>query len=90
MSVKISTDEWLAELDRIFKESGDIQGLTMREIATHLNLSVDHTQERIRKAVYSGQWKFVGYKRSPSIDGRISKIPVYAPVKKGTQNENHS
>ncbi len=75
----ISTDEWLSELDRIYRDSNKIDGITTREIALARKTTQACVRMWLRKAIEAGQWECRGYNKTQSMDGRMTKVPVYGP-----------
>lgn len=77
--VTISTDEWLSQLDDIFRARGCAQGITAQEIAAARGVVAATVRIWLRRAIDSGRWECKGYKTGFTIDGRSTKTPVYGP-----------
>lgn len=71
----IAVEDWLEELRRISQPKGT--GLSTREWAAELNMSVAATKEVLRQALEAGVLA-VGFQKRPSLDGKMSKVPVYS------------
>lgn len=82
MTTTIRTDEWLAELDRIYRASNKVEGITTNDIAAARDVDPAQVRKWLRKAINAGQWECKGYVKLPSIDGRMNKTPVYGPRRK--------
>ena len=68
MSPKISSEEWLAELDRVMELSNqftpivDDRGFTCNELAARIGRSPRASKDRILTLVKDGVIKHVGYR----------------------------
>lgn len=82
MNVKITTDEWLAELERLHSESPEKAGLSAHEISQHLGIGQETAVRHLRVAIESGKWRYMGKVKRPDITGRMNFVPVYAPIEK--------
>lgn len=72
--VKITVDEWLAELARLSALNG--KGETAKELARRAGLSERVMLLRLRQARDMG-WLRVEQRTDVRIDGRPQKVPVY-------------
>lgn len=81
MPVKISTTEWLAELDRLSKKdgAGGDPGATRHELAEALGVSLDKASQLIRSGIEAGR-VLCGRRPQASIDGIPRRVPVYRVV----------
>ena len=77
---KITTDEWLAELERVYSPN-DADGMTAIEIAEAMGKGVAAARIYLGRAIRAGVWELAGKAQRPAIDGRICRVPVYRPVK---------
>lgn len=71
----IRVDAWMAELLKISQKSDD--GLSRREWAEALNVSLDTAAIRLRKAKEAGVL-VQGFRDDRSIDGKTFRCPVYS------------
>jgi len=71
----ITMDEWAAELDRLSNESAE--GMTVRDIATSLRISLKLARDKVRRAMDAGLCEYAGLRRVTRIDGKPTKAPVY-------------
>ena len=84
MNPRITSDEWLAELERLAKSApdGGDPGLTAMEISEKTGLDVRKVRERIRQGLKEGTIR-VGQGYRERIDGILHRYPVYLTVKTG-------
>ena len=76
---EITTDEWRAELDRVYGAQ-DADGMSVRELAAALGLGPVTARGYLHRAIDAGVWEFAGKAQRPSIDGRRCRVSVYRPV----------
>ena len=74
---RITTDDWLAELNRV-SQVCDADGLTTDEIAQHLGCSMSTAAKRIKRA----GWRLVGTKPVKGMNGVVQPVAAYAPAQK--------
>lgn len=84
--VKITVDEWMAELAALSPAKDD-DGLTMAEWAAKLGVSVRVANMRLRLAMDAGILRR-GERSFQRLDGRPCTIPVYRIEKPRTQKRN--
>jgi hypothetical protein len=70
----ITTDEWLAELQRISQRSDE--GLTIEEWRQKLGRSESYVREHLKRARALG-WLRVGRRSQPNLAGVMQPVPVY-------------
>ena len=76
MSTKITVNEWQQEIERVFAGRND-QGVSARELAAALGVSIRTAGDRIRALSAQGRLT-VGWRDEPSVlPGRMKKVPVY-------------
>ncbi len=73
--MKITTDEWLAELDRVTRESDD--GLTVPELAVKFGHSTQWVRQNLLQPANAAGRLVLGRKQTTSIDGKPIRTPVY-------------
>lgn len=79
MSVGISREEWLAELERCLAAAPPgADGMTAREIAAALKCSTDRVYKMLDGM---GESVVVAYGWRENRAGQAIKVPVYAPRK---------
>lgn len=72
-------ERWRAALNRALESAEDgPEGLTMREIAQMLGVTLHLAQLQVREAVSAGLLEFAGMRQGRSIIGRSKSTPVYA------------
>ena len=76
---KLTTDQWLAEFDRLQRERSEqaADGMTMQEIADGLDVCVKTARIKMNRAVRDGLATCVGHRPSTTIDGKPCFTPVY-------------
>ena len=72
--ISITTDEWLAELERIESETGD--GSTVAELSEALGHSREWVCRKLRPAISAGKVA-VTRRRVDDIAGRKQWVPAY-------------
>ena len=80
--VRITTEEWLSELTKIFKQPGNGAGKSAREIADLLDVSMSTARNYVRDAIAQGHIAFLGRVKRRTVDGSKYRVPVYGPVPK--------
>lgn len=83
---KLTMDDILGAMRLLEKRNAE--GFTTRELAQQSGVSMDVIQDRVRKAVDSGDAVFVGRKPTTGMDGSKQFAPVYRLVKKGKKVKN--
>jgi hypothetical protein len=73
--VRITADEWRAEIERVVGRSSD-QGMTLREIAAGLGISPSLAARRLGAMAQANRLG-TGRRASRSISGRPVWTPVY-------------
>lgn len=82
--ITITTEEWLAELERLYDEQPD--GFTRAELQEIADIGRDKAQNIIRLGIATGVLKFAGHRRSVDVTGRRTLLPVYCAVGKGVED----
>ncbi len=72
----ITTDEWLAELERVARDSGHDDGLTAQEIADGVGYSTKWVAVRLRRLKAIGRLQ-VGKRTIEALNGNRIPVPVY-------------
>ena len=85
MSVKMSIDVWLKELNKIYANN-EAGGISIDELAARLKIGHTTAQRRMKMLIDTKKWVFMGRKSLTGIDGRRYTCPVYAPIK-GKNND---
>ena len=80
MSVKMSIDIWLKELDKIYVNN-EADGISIDEFAARLKIGHTTAKRRMKMLIDTNKWAFMGRKFLTGIDGRQYTCPVYAPIK---------
>jgi len=82
MGATISTEQWLAELERLTRES-KVDGHTANELAEVWSCGISSARRRIKSLHRLGRIEYVGLKNVPAIDGTQRKAPAYRlkPIK---------
>ena len=75
---KITLEQWKFDLGEA--ERGG-EGWTSAEIAARCGWSVEKTRRKLGQAVAQSLWQLAGFRRGTSLDGRPTRIPVYAPAR---------
>ena len=76
MSASITVDEWQREIERVFATKNG-EGMTTRELALQMNVSVRTMGDRVRALSAQGRI-LVDYRWEPGVlPGRMKKVPVY-------------
>lgn len=78
MSIPISVDEWMAELQRLSSQSGGDNALTNEDICNRMGCCAKTAQRIIKKAVSSGEWESVQVVRT-RVNGVLAKTWGYRP-----------
>lgn len=83
--ISITTDEWVAELTKIFaeakKEGNGDKGLTTNELSAKLGVGRGKVHRMLHLAIEQGHIR-VGRRTMTSISGAIYHAVVYCPVDK--------
>lgn len=79
MSVTITREEWLAELERVMKSPEDGDGMTVLELAEAMGWSEKRTREALHKL---NRAKRIAVNRGTryALDGRRASVPLYRIV----------
>jgi hypothetical protein len=84
MSGVIRVDEWIAELERLYRESRELCGpddaMTVMELADKAGTHERAIRRKVQRAVFSKAWECVHVYRF-GMDGRRCRVPAYRPVK---------
>lgn len=83
MTDAIRMDEWLAELQRVTHDEGP-EGFTTDELAACMDVGHRAAMYHIREWVRERRVAFVGLRKITNTVGRISRVPVYRPMKGAT------
>ena len=76
MSIRaITTEEWIAELEKLSARSGD-QGMSIEELSRATRLGRDAMRDHMKRLMGMGRLRS-GRRPSMSIDGRPCWTPVY-------------
>jgi hypothetical protein len=75
MSATITTDEWLAELERVYGMSSE--GATRREIANQLGVSLSWVLVHVLRPGVANGTILVGRRSVTRIDDHACSVPVY-------------
>jgi CRP-like cAMP-binding protein len=77
MTITITREEWLAELERVLvPPTGTLDGLTATEIAVQSGITRSRVMVLLGRASAQGQLQ-IGRKPVTAIDGRLSMVPCY-------------
>ena len=80
----ITSEEWLAEIERVASEHPDrCNCLTVREICDTTGMTIEKCRDVLRGLIGSGRWECVWDYRN-SIDGTRHRVPAYRPTRKDT------
>ncbi len=75
----ITTEEWLAEWDRLQASQPQSEGMTRNELQAMWGCSQDTARRRLRMLMEAGKLR-AGRAQRPSIAGAMSMVPVYSLV----------
>ena len=80
MSVKMSIDVWLKELEKPSMKN-TLDGMSINEFANRLNIGTTTAQKRMKILIDTNKWACIGRRNTVRIDGKNCKCPVYGPIK---------
>jgi len=76
MTTQITTDEWIAELQRIQGEQNP-DGFSTQELAATLNCCPSTARIMIKQAITHNELHLAGTRTEKTISGRNCRIPIY-------------
>lgn len=83
MSVTITRDEWLAEIQRLAEKRPSAEGLSAGDMADQLGMSRATMRAWLPEQIRQGKIKYLGRDYRRAIDGTMRPVPVYQPAKQG-------